>query len=241
MRRFADEFLSSLPAVDGFLLKNRSPSCGISDAKVYASVEKGGAVARRAGLFGGAVRDRFPHLPVEDEGRLTNRALRESFLTAAFALASLRETEAGGRLRDLVAFHSRYKLLLMALSQKALAELGRIVANPTRRPTPQVFSQYRTTFEAALRRPLRRPSAANALLHAFGYVSEGLSAGERAYFLEALEDYRTGRVPLSAPVGVLRAWIVRFDVAYLADQRLFFPFPASLLSPEDSAGGREIR
>ncbi|HEU68145.1 MAG TPA: DUF1722 domain-containing protein, partial [Candidatus Acetothermia bacterium] len=241
MVQFAHDFLSSLPPVDGFVLKNRSPSCGIADAKVYSSAEKGGAIARRAGLFGDAVRERFPNLPIEDEGRLTNRALRESFLTAAFALASLRAAEAGGELRDLVAFHSRYKLLLMALSQARLRELGQIVANPDRRPAAEVFGLYRRQFEAALCQPLRRPSAANALLHAFGYVSEGLSLGERAYFLEALGEYRVRRTPLSTPVGVLRAWIVRFDVPYLADQRLFFPFPSSLLSPEDSAGGREDR
>mgnify|MGYP001082645199 CR=1 FL=1 len=239
MLQFAEGLLASIPPVDGFVLKSRSPSCGIADAKVYASTGKGGAVARRAGMFGGAVRERFPDLPIEDEGRLTNRALREGFLTAVFALASLREVEAGGRLRDLVDFHARYKLLLMALSQRALTELGRVVANPARRPAPEVFSQYRRLFQVALRRPLRRPSAANALLHAFGYVSDELSPGERVYFREVLEEYRAGHVPLSAPVGVLRAWIVRFGVPYLADQRLFFPFPSSLLSPTDSGGGRD--
>ncbi|MCX7751104.1 MAG: DUF523 and DUF1722 domain-containing protein [Candidatus Bipolaricaulota bacterium] len=241
MLRFAEEFLSSLPPVDGFILKNRSPSCGISDAKVYASVEKGTAIARRAGMFGGAVRERFPDHPIEDEGRLTNRSLREAFLTAIFALASLRQVEAGGRMRDLVEFHAHHKLLLLALGEARMRELGRIVANADRLPSAEVFRRYRAAFQAALRRPLRRPSAANALLHAFGYVSDGLSPGERAYFLETLAAYRAGRVPLSTPVGVLRAWIVRFDVPYLADQRLFFPFPSSLLSPEDSGGGREPR
>lgn len=241
MLQFAHGFLSSLPPVDGFVLKNRSPSCGIADAKVYASTEKGTAIGRRAGMFGGEVRARFPLHPIEDEGRLTNRALREAFLTAIFALASLREAEASGRMADLVAFHAHYKLLLMALGEARLRELGRIVANSERLPAGEVFRRYRVGFQEALRRPLRRPSAANALLHAFGYVSDGLSPGERAYFLETLAEYRAGRVPLSTPVGVLRAWIVRFGVPYLADQRLFFPFPSSLLSPEDSGGGREPR
>lgn len=239
MLRFAEGFLSSLPPVDGFILKNRSPSCGIADAKVYSSPERGAAIARRAGMFGGAVRERFPNLPLEDEGRLTNRPLREAFLTSIFALASLRKAEESGRMRDLVAFHARYKLLLMAWGQARLGELGRIVANPDRLPVPEVFRRYREGFARTVGRPLRRPSAANALLHAFGYISEELAPGERAYFLEALAEYRAGHVPLSAPVGVLRAWIVRFDVPYLADQRLFFPFPSSLLSPEDSGQGRE--
>lgn len=239
MLRFAQEFLSSLPLVDGFILKNRSPSCGIADAKVYASPEKGGAIARRAGMFGGAVRERFPDLPIEDEGRLTNRPLRETFLTSVFALSSLREAEESGRVRDLVDFHARYKLLLMALGQARLGELGRIVAHPDRLPVPAVFRRYREAFAGALGRPLRRPAAASALQHAFGYVTDGLSRGERAYFLEVLAECRAGRVPLSAPMGVLRAWIVRFDIPYLADQRLFFPFPSSLLSPGDTGQGRE--
>jgi len=239
MGEFVSQLFLSLPPVDGFVLKNRSPSCGIADAKVYSSTEKGTASARRAGLFGGAVRERFPDLPTEDEGRLTNRSLREAFLTSIFALASLREAEVSGRVRELVAFHARYKLLLMALGQARLGELGRIAANPDRLPVSEVFRRYQEAFRAALTRPLRRPSGANALLHAFGYVSDGLSAGERAYFLETLAEYRAGHVPLSAPVGVLRAWIVRFDVPYLAEQRLFFPFPSSLLSPADSGQGRE--
>ncbi len=35
MRDFAISFLSSLPEVDGFILKNRSPTSGIKDAKIY--------------------------------------------------------------------------------------------------------------------------------------------------------------------------------------------------------------
>lgn len=239
MGKFARETLSSLPPIDGFVLKGRSPSCGVADAKVYASTEKGAAIARRAGLFGSAVRSQFPNLPTEDEGRLTNRALREGFLTSVFALASLRAAETAGRMRDLVALHARYKLLLMTLGQARLRDLGRIVANPDRLPTADVMRRYREAFEEALGRPMRRPAAINALLHAFGHVTDGLSQGERAYFLQALEAYRAGHVALAAPVGVLRAWIVRFGVSYLADQRLLFPFPSSLLSPEDSGHGRD--
>jgi len=239
MQEFAHGFLRSLPPVDGFILKNRSPSCGIADSKVYGSSEKGAAIARQAGLFGGAVRERFPDLPTEDEGRLTNRALREALLTSIFSLASLREVEAGERMGDLVTFHARHKLLLMALGEVRLRELGRIVANADHLPVSEVLRLYRAAFQDVLRRPVRRPSAANALLHAFGYVTDGLSSGERAYFLETLAEYRAGHVSLSAPVGVLRAWIVRFDIAYLSDQRLFFPFPSSLLSLEDSGHGRE--
>ncbi len=237
MQAFAQTFLDSLPPVDGFILKNRSPSCGIKDAKIYASADKGPAVGTRPGFFGGAVLERFPDLPVEDEGRLTNRAIREHFFTVIFALADLRQVVQEGRMAALVDFHSRHKFLLMVYHQARLRELGRIVANPEKRPTSDLIQEYAQGFRAALARPPRRPAVYNALTHALGYVSERLSPSERAFFLQTLQPYREGRVPLSAPLAVLRSWIVRFGVDYLAQQSFFFPFPEALIIPLDSGCG----
>lgn len=53
--------------VAGFVLKARSPSCGVGTAALYAA--PGAEAARTDGLLAGAIRRRFPHLPlVEDEG-----------------------------------------------------------------------------------------------------------------------------------------------------------------------------
>ncbi len=68
MRSFSRRFLSGL-AVDGFILKARSPSCAVRDAVVY---DHSGKVVdeSRPGLFAAEVLVRFPGLPVEDEERL---------------------------------------------------------------------------------------------------------------------------------------------------------------------------
>ncbi|MGB9777762.1 MAG: YbgA family protein, partial [Anaerolineae bacterium] len=189
MRAFAASFLDALPPVDGFILKNRSPSCGLKDAKVYAAPEKAPALGAGPGMFGGAVRQRFPDLPAEDEGRLTNRALREHFFTAVFALARLREAIETGQMGALVDFHTRHKFLLMAYNQTRLRELGRIVANLGRKPVREVMEEYAAGFRAALARPPRRPAVVNVLMHALGYVSDGLSPAEKGYFLDLLTAY----------------------------------------------------
>jgi len=49
MNEFSQSFLSSLGDVDGFLLKNRSPSCGISDVKVYQGLSESASSGRGAG------------------------------------------------------------------------------------------------------------------------------------------------------------------------------------------------
>ena len=129
MRDFATQFLSSLPEVDGFILKYRSPSCGMKDIKVYSGSAKATAVSKTTGFFGGAVIKSFPDLAVEDEGRLRNFNIREHFLTKLYALASFREMQNHGSASDLIQFHTENKLLLAAHSQKESKILGNIVAN----------------------------------------------------------------------------------------------------------------
>ena len=42
----SEKFLSDLKEIDGFILKCKSPSCGVKDAKIYSSIEKGSAVKK---------------------------------------------------------------------------------------------------------------------------------------------------------------------------------------------------
>jgi uncharacterized protein YbgA (DUF1722 family)/uncharacterized protein YbbK (DUF523 family) len=239
MAQFADSFLDSLGVVDGFVLKGRSPSCGIKDVKVFPSVGRVAVLAKDRGFFGRAVLDRFPHLPVEDEGRLRNFRIREHFLTRLFTLARFREVRASGKTGDLVRFQTENKLLLMAYNQKELRILGRIVANPEHRPVRDVVEDYQQHLYSALARMPRYTSSINVLLHALGFFSKGLTSGEKAFFLDTLEKYRAGRLPMSVLLGVLRSWIVRFEEPYLARQTFFAPYPEELVEITDSGKGRD--
>jgi uncharacterized protein YbgA (DUF1722 family)/uncharacterized protein YbbK (DUF523 family) len=234
MHGWSDGFLSSLDSVDGFVLKSRSPSCGIKDVRIYPPGEGRPPVEKGAGLFADAVVRHFPSVPVEDEGRLTNARIRHHFLTRMFAAAALRRVREGGRLRDLVAFHTEYKLLLMAHGQHPLRELGRAVASAHEHPFEQAVDDYVARFARALDRPARIPAMVNALQHAYGYFSEKLSGAERAFFHELIAEYRAEHVMLNTVLAVLQAWVVRFEEAYLAAQRLFEPYPRALRSLVDS-------
>ncbi len=129
MNEFAKTFLSSLPEIDGFVLKSRSPTSGIKDARMY---ETGGGVvtSRRGGpgFFGRSILDAFPHLPIEDEGRLRNSRIKDHFLTAVFTLASFRAVKASGSSDELAEFHSRNQLLFEAHNRELAAELGRLAS-----------------------------------------------------------------------------------------------------------------
>lgn len=240
MTAFADRFLGALSGIDGFILKERSPSCGIGNVKCYGSTEKQAPTGKTAGFFGRAVQERFPNLAVEDEGRLNNFRLREHFLTKLFTLAAFRAVESDPSADRLVRFHASNKLLFMGYHQTEMRVLGRVVAAAGKRPLAGVMADYRAGLGRLLDKPARYTSHVNVLMHAMGYYSDTLAAGEKRFFLETLERYRKGKVPLSVPVGLMQSWNVRFGNEYLGSQTFFKPYPETLVDIADSGKGRDI-
>jgi uncharacterized protein YbgA (DUF1722 family)/uncharacterized protein YbbK (DUF523 family) len=240
METFVESFLDTVEGIDGFILKFRSPSCGLKDVKIYSGTQKGASASRGAGFFGHAVTERFSGLAVEDEGRLKNYRIREHFLTKLFTLAAFREVEASRSMGEVVRFHTENKFLLMAYGQKHLKVMGRMVANPEKKPTQEVIADYRRGLGEALANAPRYTSCINVLMHAMGYFSKELSPREKSFFLDSLEDYRAQRTPLSVPVGIMKSYIIRFEEPYLMQQTFFQPYPESLVSVTDSGKGRDL-
>ena len=97
MQDFAAAYLAGLgeEGVDGFILKSRSPSCGITDAKIFPNGETEEAEAFGVGVFGRAVMEKFTGFAVEDETRLVDTEVRRTFLVRLFERARIREGKGG--------------------------------------------------------------------------------------------------------------------------------------------------
>lgn len=242
MAGYARDHLAELKDIDGFVLKSRSPSCGMKDVKLYPSLGKVAQLKEKAvGLFAEEVYKRFGNLPIEDEGRLTNFSIREHFLTRVFATARFRAFMRNPSMGALVQFHAENKLLLMAYHQSVLRELGKIVANHERLPEREVFDRYEEGFRRAFVKQPRYTSNINVLMHALGYFSDGLLKQEKAFFLDELERYRLGKIPLSVPISIVKSFIVRFGEDYLRQQTYFDPYPEALMALKDSGEGRKLK
>jgi uncharacterized protein YbgA (DUF1722 family)/uncharacterized protein YbbK (DUF523 family) len=242
MEEFADQYLSGLKQVDGFLLKNRSPSCGPHDVKIYRGFHKTASVFMGSGFFGGEVLVRFKGKPVEDEGRLKNFTIRENFLMRVFALARFRNVRKEPSIRGLVDFHTRNKYLLMAFNQSRMRELGRVVANHRDfgKSAEAVITRYGGDLEALLDRFPRLSSIINVLMHMFGGFKDVLKPGEKRFFLNSIEEYRDERIPLSVILHMLEAWAVGHDNQYLLEQTFLRPYPLDLVEITDSGKGRKF-
>jgi len=238
MREFSTNFLSHLNDVDGFILKFRSPTCGLKDVRIYPKAEKSAAVGKAAGFFGGKVLEMFPGVAIEDEGRLRSLKIREHFLSKLFTHARFREVMKSGKIADLTGFHADCKFLLMAYSQKELKTLGNIAANRARQEIKGALTDYETHLHDAMATPSKRSSNINVFTHIFGYFSKQLSSKEKQFFLETVQLYREGRVPFTSALGLLKGWAIRFQDEYLMRQAFFNPFPVDLVEWTDA--GRPI-
>lgn len=240
MTQYADGFLSRLAEedIDGFILKHRSPSCGFNDVKIYSGTGKVNVIpGKTTGLFGRAVQTHFPHVPMENEGRLLNFSIREHFMIRVFMLRDFKRVRRTGKLAELIRFHAANKYLLMGFSQRHLSAMGKLTANHEGLPFSQLADAYEAHLVSALEQPLSAARNVNVLLHVFGYFKKALNSEEKAFFLENLELYSRRRLPFSVMLGILKAWVVRFDDPYLKEQTLFEPFPAELFEVTDSGKG----
>ena len=228
MESFSKRFLDSLGDVDGFILKSKSPSSAIKDARIYPSEKRVAAIGRGPGIFGKTVLEKFSNKAVEDEKRLLNERIKEHFLTKLYTLADFRKVRKAANGNALVDFQGRNKLLLTAYSQIQLHIMGLLVAERKRNPLTETLVEYENHLSAALKRPPKTGANCNVLTKAAGYFTSKLTHEEKAFFLDSVEKYRSGLQPLSAPLSVLKSWIIRFNEEYLDQQTFFEPFPEKL-------------
>ena len=216
-------------ALRGYVFKRGSPSCGMERVKVYGTPGKSPRMGR--GLFARAVMQAYPLLPCEEEGRLNDAPLRESFVERVFAYDRWLRTMARGCTPGrLVAFHTRHKLLLLSHSEIHYRAAGRLVAEAGRRDRDreQLAREYLATFMEGMRRRATRRRHTNVLQHLAGYLKRSIDTGDRRALAGIIEEYRTGAVPLVVPIRFLRHHFRRSPDRYVEMQHYLEPYPDDL-------------
>ena len=212
----------------GYVLKRSSPSCGMERVKVYGSSNLLHREGR--GLFAAGLQDRFPTLPMEEEGRLNDPRLRENFVSQVFCYQRWMDLVKEGLKRArILQFHARHKFLLMAHEQTGMRRLGNLIGQAERSvPARQLGAEYFDAFCAVMRHTPSRRNHTNVLQHLAGYFSEQLTTGDRAELSEVIDRYRTDRLPLIVPLTLIRHYVRKLNIEYLQDQIYLDPHPDEL-------------
>ncbi len=213
----------------GFIFKSKSPSSGMERVRVYPEAGQGSPVTRGVGMFARIFMEHFPLLPVEEEGRLHDPVLRENFIERLFVFRRWRDLLAATpKLGDLVAFHTRHKLLILAHSTTHYRELGRLVARAQEIPAGELYELYQSRLMEALRLKTTPKKNTNVLQHLMGYFKKDLTPDEKQELLEVIDHYHQGYVPLVVPITLINHYVRKYHQPYLREQFYLHPHPVEL-------------
>lgn len=228
MKSFSIEAMKQFKDYSGFILKSKSPTCGMERVKVYQETPQQPKMG--VGMFARVLLDTYPHMPVEEEGRLNDATIRENFIERAFVYnrwqsTVLKEPTA----KSLLDFHSEHKLTLLAHHQGTYRELGRELGDLKSVNMETFINTYFEKFMTAMKQKATRKTHTNVLMHIQGYFKEVIGADDKAELVDAIERYRLGQLPLIVPVTLLKHHLLKHPDEYLQNQRYLFPYPAELM------------
>jgi uncharacterized protein YbgA (DUF1722 family)/uncharacterized protein YbbK (DUF523 family) len=229
MTRWAKERVKELEKEDlcGFIFKCDSPSSGMIRVKVYS--EKGMPEKKGVGMFARAYMNHYPLLPVEDEGRLHDPAIRENFIEQIFTMKRWRQVATEKKsMGNIVKFHTQNKLLVLSHSRDHYRQMGKLVAGGKKLPIGELHSQYEVLLMQALELKTSIKKNCNVLQHLMGYFKKQLNPDEKQELLEVFDQYRNWLVPLIVPITLINHYVRKYDQPYLKMQTYLNPHPVEL-------------
>jgi uncharacterized protein YbgA (DUF1722 family) len=183
-----------------------------------------------SGIFTKAFMERFPFIPVEDDGRLQDLNIRENFIERVFVYHRWQATvAAGSKIKDLVAFHAAHKYLMLSHSSRHLRELGLLVSSAKQYQRRSLFEAYFKKLFDGLRMMATGKKHANVLQHMAGYFKKQLTHEEKQELQDVITQYREGLVPLIVPITLLQHYVRKYDEPYLRQQHYLNPHPLELM------------
>ena len=223
--------------IRGIIFKSKSPSCGLGSAMVYRS--NGYSKEKDDGLFVKMCKERFPLLPMEEEGRLNDPWLRENFIMQLFAYDDFENFKASKpAMKDLVGFHQSYKFMLQAKDEVMYRQLGKIVGNHDKLSFEEVLKKYEHLFKTIIAEKSSIGKNRNVLEHMAGFVKDKISKVEKEMLHEQIQDYANKIVPLIAPLSRLHMFAKAYNVEYLLTQKFLHPYPKELALRSDIKSGK---
>lgn len=232
MNEFAEEFLSGIEDIDGFILKSKSPCCGIKDVKIYPKGEKSSISKSGNGFFTSKVIEKYSKLPIEDEGRLKNYSIRDEFLTKIFIINSLKSE------KNILEFHNNNSLLLKSYNSEISEELETLINK--KEVNIEDIELYKKKVYEVLEGKRNKRSNIDIAKKTFEIYKERLNENEINYFQKLLVLYEEEKIAFNSLKIVLQLYAVRFNDMKVLNQTFFNPYPEELVSITDSGKGRSL-
>ncbi|WP_196139572.1 DUF523 and DUF1722 domain-containing protein [Aliikangiella sp. G2MR2-5] len=243
LRQFAESHKKTLESLSGYILCKASPSCGMERVKVYN--DSGQAEKKGMGIFAARLQTLLPHLPLEEDGRLNDPLIRDSFIKRVFIYNEWKSLQDSGRddseigsesgkngqgltTRKLHEFHARHKFTLLAHNQPIYRKVGPLLASVNKQNIDAISEEYITLLMLGLKKVATRKNNTNVLMHLQGYLKDKLSAEDKAELTQCIHDYRDGLQPILGVLTLLKHHFRKFPEPYIDNQSFLAPYPKDL-------------
>ena len=227
MHNFTQKFVASTEVLDGFIFKRDSPTCGISDVRLYHKLGTDSGYQKTSGMFSEGISVEFPNMVKEDEKRLSNILIREHFLTRIFVLANLRESLKQQSIEKLFEFYSKSMLLLLCHDEKLTAELGLIFKIED--DFEIISKKFQKIVYDILSSNVKKTPMIDTFDYMFDFVKSKLSESEQSHYQSLIDEFENDLISHSQISTLLYSWALRYNVKIILEQSLFDPFPKNLL------------
>lgn len=231
MTEFSEKFINGLDDIDGFILKSRSPTCGLKDAKVYYCGNKCSIRSNENGFFSQKIIDKYDYLPIENEGRLKNYNIRDNFFTRIFFINNLKNN------KNIIEFHKNNLLLLKSYDEESTNEVSDILNE--NRMEDQVH-QYKEKVLNIVSNQRKKENKLSIIIKVFEKYKNMLNEEEINMFNGLIESYENQRIPFSTLEVVIKMYATRFKDKDILNQTFFYPYPENLINITDSGKGRKL-
>lgn len=212
MTEFSEEFINGLDDIDGFILKSRSPTCGLKDAKVYYRGNKCSIRSNENGFFSQKIIDKYDYLPIENEGRLKNYNIRDNFFTRIFFINNLKNN------KNIIEFHKNNLLLLKSYDKESTNEVSDILNE--NRMEDQVH-QYKEKVLNIVSNQRKKENKLSIIIKVFEKYKNMLNEEEINMFNGLIESYENQRIPFSTLEVVIKMYATRFKDKDILNQTFF--------------------
>ncbi|MGL5381522.1 YbgA family protein [Clostridium sp.] len=233
MREFSKKYISTLDDIDGFILKSKSPSCGIKDVKIYHKSGQGSLTSGGNGLFAQEIVDNKGHLPIENEGRLKNYSIRDEFLTKIFIINDFKNN-----FDNIKEFHTKHELMIKSYGINNYHKLNELcdLANKSK----DYMNNYSNILYDTLKINRNYKKNIQVIIDIYTKYEKYLSMKEKEIFVDNIMKYSKGKLPLSSVLTNIKVYAARFDDELILKQSIFNPYPENLIDISDSGKGRSI-
>ena len=210
-------------AIVAFILKSKSPTCGVFNTKIY---NNNGKLINKygSGLFYYYIKENFPLTPIITEDELYTNFGREGFILSIFLFSSWRDVvHDPDKFSD---FHSTHKYLLLSISSIYYSLLN--IVFKSKKSTQNRIENYGKIL-LVMSRIRRKPGTIYRVLKSlFILIKDDLTREERYELLHVIEMYKKNSVPLLCPITLFNHYAAKLDNEDLQEQVFLKPEAAEL-------------